>query len=114
MHSAFRYSDKTLLRVLQCELMDSVKPLERTSESTAKPVAESPPAMPENKALLLFLSFAFSSTSISSLLKLLSLANLHHVLPITERRWATTSPLPALSPAGILAALTSIGDVSIP
>src|SRR5260221_6626281 len=38
MHSAFQYSDKTLLRVLQCELMDSVKPPERTSQSTAQPV----------------------------------------------------------------------------
>ena len=70
--------------------------------------------MPENKALLLFPSFAFSSTSISSLLKLLSLADLHHVLPITERHWATTPPLPALPPAGILAALTSDGVVSVP
>ena len=70
--------------------------------------------MPENKAPLLFPSFAFSGSSISSLFRLLSLADLHHVLPITARRWATMPPLPALPPAGILAALTSAGGVSVP
>jgi len=70
--------------------------------------------MPENKTLFLFPSFAFSGTSISSLVKLLSLADLHHVLSITERHSATTPPLPALPPASILAALTSAGDVSVP
>ena len=55
--------------------------------------------MPENKAPLLLPSFAFSDTSISSLLKLLSLANLHPVFPITEKHSITTSPPPSSPPS---------------
>ena len=62
--------------------------------------------MPENKALFLFPSFAFPGSSISSLLKLLSLADLHHVLAITARHWATMLPPPSLPHAGILASLS--------
>src|SRR5258708_23322006 len=61
----------------------------------------------ENKSPLLLPSFAFFGSSISSLLRLLSLADLHHVFAITAKRWATTPPLPALPPAGILTALSS-------
>src|SRR5260370_3180125 len=64
------------------------------------------PTMLENKAPLLLPSFAFFGSSISSLLRLLSLADLHHVFAITAKRWATTPPLPALPPAGILTALS--------
>src|SRR5260370_41979171 len=60
------------------------------------------PTMLENKAPLLLPSFAFFGSSISSLLRLLSLADLHHVFAITAKRWATSPPLPALPPAGIL------------
>src|SRR5258708_9696516 len=65
------------------------------------------PTMLENKAPLILPSFAFFGSSISSLLRLLSLADLHHVFAITAKRWATTPPLPALPPAGILTALSS-------
>jgi len=55
--------------------------------------------MPENKAPLLKPSFAFSGSSISSLLKLLSLADLHHVHLITRWPWATMPPLPSSPPS---------------
>ncbi len=64
--------------------------------------------MLENMAPLLFPSFAFSGASISSLLKLLSLADLHHVLAITARHSATMPPPPSLPHAGILASEFSV------
>ena len=42
------------------------------------------------------------------------LADLHLVFPITGKRLATTPPPSALPPASILAALPSIGGVSVP
>jgi len=62
--------------------------------------------MLENMAPLLFPSFAFSGASIASLLKLLSLADLHPVLAITARHSATMPPPPSLPHAGILASLS--------
>src|SRR5260370_12297912 len=66
---------------------------------------ESPTRL-ENNAPLLLPSFAFFGSSSSSLWRLLSLADLHDVFAITAKRWATTPPLPALPPAGILTALS--------
>src|SRR6266700_2381111 len=66
------------------------------------------PTVLENMAPLLFPSFAFSGASISSLLKLLSLADLHHVLAITARHSATMPPPPSLAHAGILASEFSV------
>ena len=43
-----------------------------------------------------------------------TLADLRPVPPITGRHLATTPPPSALPPAGILASLASIGDVSVP
>jgi hypothetical protein len=72
------------------------------------------PAMPENKAPLL----PRHLLSLVDLLILCSfgspLADLHLVFSITEKHLATTPPPSALPPAGILAALASIGGVSVP
>src|SRR5258708_30039477 len=46
------------------------------------------PALPGNKAPLLFPSFAFSGKSLSSRFMFLSLADLHHVPAITVEHWA--------------------------
>jgi hypothetical protein len=48
-------------------------------------------------------SSAFLTTSIVPLVKRLSLANLHPVFPITEKRSITTSPPPSVPRAGMLA-----------
>ncbi len=61
------------------------------------------PALPGNKAPLLFPSFAFSGKSLSSRFRFLSLADLHHVPALTAERWATTPPPPSLPHAGIFA-----------
>src|SRR5258708_28986949 len=97
--------------------MDSVKPPGRTSSSTAQPVAWSPPLCRRTRLHYSFRHlpslvhpFLLSSGSFR-------LSDLHHVLPITARRWTTMPPLPALPPAGILAALTSAGggsDLCVP
>ena len=55
------------------------------------------PALPENKASLLFLSFAFPGKSISSCFKLLSLADLRPVHLITRWRLADLAAFARLS-----------------
>jgi hypothetical protein len=61
------------------------------------------PALPENKAPLLTPSCAFSGVSLSSLLRLLSLADLCPVPLIPRWHSAPLPSLPALSHAGLLA-----------
>ena len=61
------------------------------------------PTLLENKMPLLKPSSAFLNASIIPLVKRLSLANLHHVFPITGEHWATTLPPPSVPRAGILA-----------
>jgi hypothetical protein len=59
----------------------------------------------ENKMPLLRPSSAFLTASIVPLVKRLSLADLHHVSPITGEHWATTLPPPSVPRASILAPL---------
>jgi hypothetical protein len=112
--AAFQYSDQHSYALLGVSRWIRHNLKTHTSESTAQPVAWSPPLCRRTRlhysfrhVLSLVHPFLLSSGSFR-------LSDLHHVLPITERRWLTQPPLPALPPAGILAALTSTGGVSVP
>ncbi len=61
------------------------------------------PTLLENKMPLLGPSSALLTSSLVPLVKRLSLANLHHVSPISGERWATTLLPPSVPRAGILA-----------
>ncbi len=100
--------------VLAFEGVDLGYPIEAHQLKHSTTCRMATPTVLENKMPLLQPSSAFLNPSIVPLVKCLSLADLDHVLPITGRRWATTPPPPALPPAGILAALTSTGGVSVP
>jgi hypothetical protein len=77
-------------------------PRAHRSEHSTTRCMESPTVL-EHMAPFLFPSCAFSHASISSLFKLLSLADLHHVLAIPARHSAPLPPPPSLPYAGILA-----------
>src|SRR5260221_8244079 len=105
-HCAFQYSDEHSYVFLSVSRwIRFYSPRAHQSEHSTTRCMESSTVL-ENMAPLLFPSFAFSGASISSLLKLLSLADLHHVLAITARHSATMPPPPSLPHAGILASLS--------
>jgi hypothetical protein len=108
-HPAFQFNSVT------SRLQANGTPIpERTSRSTAQPVAWGPPLCRRTRPHYFFRHLL----SLAHLLILCSfespLADLHHVSPITEEHLITTPPPPALPPAGILAALVSTGGVSVP
>src|SRR5258708_6353867 len=109
-HCAFQYSDEHSYVFLSVSRwIRFYSPRAHQSEHSTTRCMESSTVL-ENMAPLLFPSFAFSGASISSLLKLLSLADLHHVLAITARPSATGyQPLPL----SVVTTLTQVPFVSI-
>src|SRR5712692_4152465 len=101
-HCAFQYSDQHRQVFLGVGRWMRFPSRAHQSEHSTTCCMRSP-ALPENKAPLLPPSFAFSGKSLSSRFRFLSLADLHHVPPITAEHWATTPPPPSLPYASILA-----------
>jgi hypothetical protein len=89
--------------VLASEGVDSGFPVEAHQLKHSTTCCVATPTLLENKMPLLEPSSAFPNTSIVPLVKCLSLANLHHVFPITGKYAITTSPPPSVPRAGILA-----------
>jgi hypothetical protein len=91
--------------VLAFEVVESGRPGEAHQPKHSTTCWMATPTMLENKMPLLRPSSAFLTVSIVPLVKRLSLADLHHVSPITGERWATTLPPPSVPRASIPAPL---------
>jgi hypothetical protein len=91
--------------VLACEVEDLGRPSEAHQFEHGTTRRVTTPTLLESKMPLLGPSSAFLTSSLVPLVKRLSLANLHHVSPITGEHWATTLPPPSVPRAGILAPL---------
>ena len=89
--------------VLAFEVVDSGRPGEVHQFKHSTTCRMATPTMLENKMPLLKSSSAFLTSSLVPLVKRLSLADLHHVSPITGELWATTLPPPSVPRASILA-----------
>ena len=100
--------------VLAFQEVEEVSPEGAPTSSTAQPVAWLPPLCRRTRSHSSSSPSAFPRYSIVRVVKCLSLACLHHVLPITERHWATMPPLPLSHTLAFSRPLSRESGVSVP